>query len=73
MTVRSLILFSLPSSLSLFGQSFTASIRGVAVDPSQAVIPGGTIAATGVERNLKYSTRTDENGRWVLLSLPPGN
>lgn len=72
MSTRSLILFSLLSGLCLYGQSFTASIRGVAVDPTQAVVPGATITATDVERNLKHTTRTDENGRYVLLSLPPG-
>lgn len=70
---RALLVLSVLAGLPLFGQSFTASVRGVALDPTQAVIPGVAITVTDVERGLKHSTRTDDNGRYVLLSLPPGN
>ena len=53
-------------------QSATASIDGVVVDQSRAVLPGATIAlvqtATGVERTIV----ADENGLFRAPLLPVG-
>lgn len=54
-----------------FAQSSTASLRGVVTDPTGAVVPGATVTLTDVERNLEYSTRTDEAGRYTLTRLLP--
>jgi hypothetical protein len=56
----------------LLAQSFTASVRGVVTDPTQAMVPGATVTATDVQRNLNHSATTDGAGRYVFLSLPPG-
>jgi len=63
--------FSLVTALS--AQSFTASIRGVVTDATQAVVPAAKVVATVVDRNLPYTARTDAMGRYLITPLPPGN
>ena len=53
-------------------QSYTASLRGVVTDVSQAAIPAAKVTVTNVERNVSQSVNTDEAGRYVVLSLLPG-
>ncbi len=55
-----------------FGQSFTAAIRGVVTDSSQAAVPNAKITVTDVDRNVQHETITDNAGRYVLTALPPG-
>ena len=57
----------------LHGQSFTASIRGVVTDASQAAVPGATVIAKDVERNIDHPTNSDAQGRYVITNLPPGS
>ena len=52
-------------------QSFTASVRGLVTDPSQAGVPGAKVAARDVDRNTEFTTTTDQAGRYVLTALPP--
>lgn len=69
--MRTLIsLLALP--VFLCAQSFTASIRGVVTDPSQAGVPAAKVVATDVSRNTEHATTTDTAGRYVLTALPPG-
>ena len=56
----------------VWGQSFTATLRGLVTDPAQAAVPGATVTATEVNRNLDHTTRTDGSGRYILTALPPG-
>ena len=56
-----------------YGQSFTASIRGVVTDASQAAVPGATVIAKDVERNIDHPTTSDAQGRYVITNLPPGS
>ena len=56
----------------LLGQSFTAAIRGVITDVSQAAIPGAKVVVTDAGRNTEHTTQTDALGRYVLAALPPG-
>lgn len=65
-----LVLLGLP--IIVCAQSFTASVRGVVTDPTQALIPGASVMLTETERNLIHTTTTDEAGRYVLAALPPG-
>src|SRR5262249_7132003 len=53
-------------------QSFTASIRGVVMDTSQAGVPNAQVVATDVNRNRQYPAVTDSEGRYVITTLPPG-
>jgi hypothetical protein len=61
------------SGLTLFGQSFTASVRGTASDQQGATIPGAKVVITDAERGTPFSTTADESGRFVVTALPPGN
>src|SRR5207245_8489670 len=53
-------------------QSFTASVRGVVTDSSQAAIPGAKVTVTDADRNVSQKTATDTAGRYVFTALPPG-
>ncbi len=56
----------------LCAQSYTASIRGMVTDPSQAGVPGAKVVATDTQRNLEHATTTDSVGRYLLTALSPG-
>ena len=43
----------------LLGQSFTAAIRGLDTDASQAAVPGARVVVTDVDRNTEHTTVTD--------------
>lgn len=53
-------------------QSFTATIRGVVTDASQAAVAGAKVVARESNRNIDHPTTTDASGRYVLSALPPG-
>src|SRR5262245_17472870 len=57
----------------LLAQSYTASVRGVVTDGSQATVPEAKVTATDVNRNTAHSVLTDSSGRYVITALPPGN
>src|SRR5215203_3953827 len=60
-------------SLTLFGQSFTASVRGTIADQQGATIPGAKVIITDAERGTPFNTTADDAGRFVATALPPGN
>ena len=55
-----------------FGQSFTASVRGTAKDPSGASIPRASVTITDADRGTSQTTLADEEGRFAITALPPG-
>lgn len=56
-----------------FGQDITSgTIQGTVSDEQGAVVPGATVEARNVETNFTRSFTTDSEGRFTLLSLPPG-
>jgi hypothetical protein len=55
-----------------FGQSFTASIRGVVEDTSGAVISGVRLSCTNTDTNASWSNVSNESGNYLLTPLPPG-
>src|SRR5215831_20088311 len=57
----------------LIAQSYTASVRGVVTDGSQATVPEAKVTVTDVNRNTSHTTTTDASGRYVITALPPGN
>ena len=60
--------------LTLFGQSFTASVRGTIADQQETVtIPGAKVIITDAERGTPSNTTADDLGRFVVTALPPGN
>jgi hypothetical protein len=48
-------------------------VTGVVVDPSGASVPGAGVTLTEVDRNTHTTGNTDEAGRYLFLSLAPGN
>ena len=56
-----------------FAQSFTASVRGTVTDDSSASIGAAKVIITDADRGTNFTTTSDENGRYVLTALPPGN
>jgi hypothetical protein len=76
--LRTLILcvFSvLALPVAVFAQAHitTATISGTVADESGAVIPGANVEARNVETNAVQVVMTDNDGRFVLLQLTPGN
>ena len=54
-------------------QITTGVIEGSVVDASGAVLPGVDVEARNVETNLVRTAVTGREGRFALLTLPPGN
>ncbi|MGH9628839.1 MAG: carboxypeptidase regulatory-like domain-containing protein, partial [Bryobacteraceae bacterium] len=57
----------------LTAQSFTASLQGVVQDTSGAMIPNAQVTLENEATNVRQTTTTNENGRYVLASLSPGS
>ncbi|MBA3975615.1 MAG: hypothetical protein C0504_15520 [Candidatus Solibacter sp.] len=57
----------------IYAQSFTATVRGTVVDQSAAVVPGAKIVVTEADRGTTSSTIADEQGRYTVTALQPGN
>jgi len=56
---------------SVRGQSPNATVTGEVVDPSGAAIADATVEVINEATNLKYSTRTNREGIYVIPELPP--
>lgn len=70
--VVALLAVTLPvAGLTLFAQAF-ATFSGSLVDPSNAVLPNVTLVLTNTERRAKYEVRSDRNGHFEFVGLPPG-
>ena len=67
--VAATLIFSMAPALA---QMNTGEIDGVVRDPSGAVIVSAAIAAVESGTQLKYSTRTNESGEFLLAQLPVG-
>lgn len=55
-----------------FAQSANATLTGVVTDPNGAVIPGATVSATNKATNLSRTVSTNDEGVYVISSLPVG-
>jgi Carboxypeptidase regulatory-like domain len=53
-------------------QTNTGQISGTVKDTSGAVLPGVTVTVTNVNTNIARTAVTDENGSFVVTSLPVG-
>lgn len=60
-------------SMGAFAQDITSgTIQGTVSDEQGAVVPGATVEARNVGTNFARSFTTDSEGRFTLLSIPPG-
>jgi hypothetical protein len=55
------------------GQTSTATMTGIVLDQTGAVLPNVTVTITNTDRNTRQITRTNEVGSYVLPALNPGN
>jgi hypothetical protein len=63
-----LVLLALP----VVGQSPNGTINGLVLDPANRVIAGAEIIAVNDLTNVQFTTRTNDEGVYVLPNLPPG-
>ncbi|MBZ5532775.1 MAG: carboxypeptidase regulatory-like domain-containing protein [Acidobacteriia bacterium] len=50
----------------------TATLRGTVTDPQGAVVSGASVVATNTATGLKKTAKTDADGRYQILAVPPG-
>jgi hypothetical protein len=55
-----LLLFGFP--VLVWAQSYTASVRGIVTDQTQAAVPAAQVTLTDVNRNQTYTTMADSEG-----------
>lgn len=65
--------FVLFCTISTFPQQPTATLTGVVTDQNGAVIPNATAIATNKATNLSRTAMTNNDGVYVISSLPVGN
>lgn len=61
-----------PSPL-LLAQEANARVSGIVTDPSKAVITGVNIVAVNIDTNVRFPTKTNGSGIFVLVGLPIGD
>src|ERR1700756_2236512 len=74
-TLRKLPLLALclySTTAQLFSQAGVASLSGIVVDPSQAIVSRAKITATNQATGISRSTTTDDAGYYAFSSLPVG-
>lgn len=65
--------FLILCALGTFAQDTTSgSIRGIVTDEQGAVVAGATVEARNTATNFSRTFTTDDEGRFTLLSIPPG-
>jgi hypothetical protein len=73
---RAVSVFLLLNALSLatfvHGQSSTTSLRGTVSDPQGAILPDATVTLTNPATGFSESKKTDRDGVYQFLQLPPG-
>ena len=47
-------------------------VGGVVVDPAGAVIPGAEVTVSNTQTGVSLTTKSDDNGRWVIAGVQPG-
>jgi hypothetical protein len=67
-----LVYIAAMAPICLFGQSYTASIRGIVTDSSKSAVPEARVTVTETARNTSQTAITDSAGRYVVTALPPG-
>src|SRR4029453_17764136 len=55
------------------GQAVTGTLLGNITDSSGGAVPGATVTATDVDKNISRTAVTNESGYYIFNSLPNGN
>src|SRR5678815_2960852 len=58
---------------SVYAQGATATLSGVVIDQTGAVIPGANIAVISIAQGFQRTTAANNEGIFVVPLLPPGN
>jgi hypothetical protein len=68
-----LLVVCMGSVLPLWSQSTSSgTVAGSVTDPSNAVVPGATVALTDSSTNIARSTTTNKEGRYIFVDVTPG-
>jgi hypothetical protein len=67
-----LALLIVPSAIAQT-QITTGTIQGTVVDANGAVVPGANVEIKNLDTNIARNVTTDEDGRFAVLALQPGN
>ncbi|MEE8461366.1 MAG: carboxypeptidase-like regulatory domain-containing protein, partial [Acidobacteriota bacterium] len=67
------LLVTLFVSVTLVAQTTNATISGTVTDETGGVIPGVELAVTDVDRGTSRTTVSDDEGRYTVPELVPGN
>ena len=59
-------------TLCAVGQSPNGNINGLVLDPTNRVIAGAEIVAVNDVTGVQFTTKTNDEGVYVLANLPPG-
>lgn len=59
-------------TLAALGQSPNGNINGLVLDPTNRVIAGAEIVAVNDVTGVQFTTKTNDEGVYVLVNLPPG-
>ncbi len=66
--------FSLLSSVSLFGQAVNGTIVGTVTDATGAVVANAKVTITEqADTNVSHAGNSNESGNFIFADLPPGN
>jgi outer membrane receptor protein involved in Fe transport len=71
-TVLAPIVLSLLMSGAALGQTTTATVSGIILDPSGAAVPEAQVTVKNTDTGATRSTTTDGEGRYSIASLSPG-
>lgn len=66
------LMLLLHSGAVVHAQNTTATLTGTVSDPSGAVVPGVNVSAISIAQGFERSVTTNEEGTYVIPSLPPG-
>ena len=70
--LRIVVLVALVSLVGSVASAQQASITGVAMDESKAVLPGVNVTATDQAAGRQITAVTNEKGEYLLQNMPPG-
>src|ERR1700687_6279881 len=66
------IIYITLNTFTLFAQSPNGNINGLVSDPSSAAVVGAEIVAVNDVTGVQYTTKSNNEGIYVLPNLPPG-
>jgi beta-lactamase regulating signal transducer with metallopeptidase domain len=72
-TMTTAVLLGIALPIALFAQNTFATVSGVIVDPSSALLPGVKVVAIDSQRGARHEVLTSRSGQFELLGLPQGS